>query len=42
MAEGYAARCRNEENIAYDTLIEEFQKMIEAMRRNFYKEESIL
>lgn len=42
MAEGYAARCRNEENMEYDTLIEEFQKMIEAMRRNFYKEEYIL
>lgn len=42
MAEGYAARCRNEEDMAYDTLIEEFQKMIEAMRRNFYKEEYIL
>lgn len=42
MAEGYAARCRNEENMAYDTLIEEFQKMIEAMRRNFYKEEYML
>ena len=37
MAEGYAARCRNEENMAYDTLIKEFQKMIEAMRRNFYR-----
>ncbi len=42
MAEGYAARCRNEENMAYDTLIKEFQKMVEAMRRNFYKEEYIL
>lgn len=42
MAEGYAAHCRNEENIVYDTLIEEFKKMVEAMRRNFYKEEYIL
>ena len=39
MAEGYAARCRNEETIVYDTLIEEFKKMVEAMRKNFYKEE---
>lgn len=42
MAEGYAARCRNEEDMAYDTLIEEFQKMIKTMRRNFYKEEYTL
>lgn len=39
MAEGYAARCHNDGNAAYSSLAEEFQKMIEAMRRNFYKED---
>ena len=42
MAEGYAARCRSEEITEYDLLVEEFQKMIAAIRRNFYKEEYLL
>ena len=42
MAEGYAARCHNDGNAAYSSLAKEFQKMIEAMRRNFYKEEYLL
>lgn len=42
MAEGYAARCRSEERTEYDLLVEEFQKMIAAIRRNFYKEEYLL
>ena len=42
MAEGYAARCRSEEITEYDLLVKEFQKMIAAIRRNFYKEEYLL
>ena len=42
MAEGYAARCRSEEITEYDVLVGEFQKMIAAIRRNFYKEEYLL
>ena len=42
MPEGYAARCRSEEITEYDLLVEEFQKMIAAIRRNFYKEEYLL
>lgn len=42
MAEGYAARCRNEKNTAYGSLTDEFEKMVATMRRNFYKEEFLL
>lgn len=42
MAEGYAARCHNDGDAAYGSLADEFQKMIESMRRNFYKEEYLL
>ena len=42
IAEGYAVRCRSEEITEYDLLAEEFQKMIAAIRRNFYKEEYLL
>lgn len=42
MAEGYAAYCRNAEKTMYSSLTDDFQKMIAAMRRNFYKEEYLL
>lgn len=42
MAEGYAAHCRNDEKTVYSSLTDDFQKMIAAMRRNFYKEEYLL
>ena len=42
MAEGYAAYCRNNKDVVYSSLTDDFQKMVEAMRRNFYKEEYLL
>ena len=42
MAEGYVARFQKDANIGYDLVMEEFQNMMEAMRRNFYKEEYLL
>lgn len=42
MAEGYVARFQKDANIGYNLVMEEFQNMMEAMRRNFYKEEYLL
>lgn len=39
MAEGYTARYRNEENFAFEIVMEDFEKNIAVLRRNFYKEE---
>lgn len=42
MAEGYAARYRNEEVFDFDTVMDEFEKNIAVLRNNFYKEEYLL
>lgn len=39
MAEGYAARCRGAENFDFGGVMDEFEKNVEILRRNFYKEE---
>ncbi|MDO5411794.1 MAG: TetR/AcrR family transcriptional regulator, partial [Lachnospiraceae bacterium] len=39
MAEGYAARYRNEKEFAFDIVMEEFEKNVAVLRKNFYKEE---
>ena len=39
MAEGYAARYRGADTFDFDTVMDDFQKNIAILRKNFYKEE---
>lgn len=39
MAEGYAARYRNAGTFAFDTVMEDFEKNVEVLRKNLYKAE---
>jgi hypothetical protein len=39
MAEGYAARYRGADIFDFDTVMDDFQKNIAILRKNFYKEE---
>ena len=39
MAEGYAARYRGADTFDFDTVMDDFQKNIAILRKNFYKKE---